>query len=160
APVHLARPIAGAWNRVDPRLQQTMDRLTRLRREAQRHRAAIGALEADLDELTRFTDSAAERTRLQLVVRTWINGVPDAAALLAALAPDPRRAYVSQTPAMSLDTAHAVLGHRDAQGGDVGPLAALPLAVPLAEEDVWDLERTGRLRLDPIPRGQTVGVLI
>ena len=38
APVYLARPIAGAWERIDPRLQQTIDRLTQARREAQRHR--------------------------------------------------------------------------------------------------------------------------
>lgn len=160
APVYLARPIAGAWERIDPRLQQAIDRLAQTRREAQRHRAAIRALEADLDELTRFADLPAERTRLELAVRTWINGVRDAAELLAQLSPDPRRAYVGKTPAMAVDTARAIVALRDTQGGDIGPIATLPIAVPLADEDTWDLERTGRFRLDAIPRGQSVGVLM
>ena len=120
------------------------------------HRGLI-ALDAELDALDGTRPASAFRF---VEWSKWLATVPDAATLLTQLVPDPRRLFLGAEPRMTTATAQRIVDVVAANGGRVGDGQIFVTAAALADDDVFDLEHTGMVRLDPLPPDLSVGVLL
>jgi hypothetical protein len=117
----------------------------------------VAALDAELDAL----DGTRPAPALRFVEwSNWLAGVPDATTLLAQLIPDPRRQFLGAEPAMTQATAQRIVDTVAANGGHVGDGQLFVTDAALADDDVFDLEHTAMVRLDPLPADQSIGVLL
>ncbi|MFO1415282.1 MAG: hypothetical protein U1F10_15535 [Burkholderiales bacterium] len=156
-PAYVRQAPAGTGQARDPRLAQRIAEAESLRRDAQRHRAALAGLQRDLDERDRFAQPA-EAQRADVAARAWLDRVRTATQLLNELAPDPRRAYEGSP--MSVPTAAALLAARDALGTPTADLAAVVAKAGAQAADLADLASTGRLRCDAVGTEVAVGVML
>lgn len=117
----------------------------------------VTALDAELDGLDGVRAASAFRF---VEWSNWLAGVPDAATLLAQLVPDPRRRFLGAEPAMTTATAQRIVDTVAANGGVVGDGQVFVTTAALADDDVFDLEHTAMVRLDPLPPDQSIGVLL
>ena len=117
----------------------------------------IAALDAELDALD---GPETPNIRLFLEWSRWLESAADAATVLAELVPDPRRQFLAAEPAMSAETAQRMLDVIAANGGRVGDGQAFVDAAGLTDDDVFDLDHTARVRLDPLVDGHVLGVLL
>jgi len=117
----------------------------------------VAALDAELDGLDGTRPASAFRF---VEWSNWLAGVPDATTLLAQLVPDPRRQFLGAEPTMILATAQRIVDTVAANGGHVGDGQLFVTDAALADDDVFDLEHTAMVRLDPLPDDQSIGVLL
>lgn len=119
--------------------------------------AGVVALDAELDALDGTRPDPAFGF---LEWSRWLAGVPDAATLLSELVPDPRRLFLGVEPRLTLATAQRIVATVAANGGRVGDGQVFVTTAALADDDVFDLDHTGGTRLDPLPAGLSIGVLL
>ena len=117
----------------------------------------LSALDAELDALDGTRAASAFRF---VEWSKWLAGVPDATTLLAQLVPDPRRMFLGADSAMTHATAQRIVDTVAANGGRVGDGDTFVADAALADDDVFDLDHTAMVRLDPLPADQSVGVLL
>ncbi|HEY8718644.1 hypothetical protein [Pengzhenrongella sp.] len=117
----------------------------------------VAALDAELDALD---GKRKESIFLFLEWSSWLESLADAQSLLDQLSPDPRRLFAGPVPAMTLATAQRILDVIAANGGHVGDGQTFVQNAALADDDVFDLDQTARLRLDPLVDGHLIGVLL
>ena len=156
-PAYIRQATSGAGIVRDPRLEQDITRAATLRRDALAHRAAIEALERDLDEFDRFAQPA-EHQRAMDAARAWLDTVKAPTQLLAELKPDPRRAYEGRP--MSTHIARAILAARDTLGRPTANLGNVVTVAHALPADLEDLVHTGKMRCDAVGRDVAVGVLL
>ncbi len=141
----------------DPAQKTSAEQGAELLAELDQAHRGILALDAELDGL----DGARPRPiDLFLEWTSWLEGVPDAATLLSQLVPDPRRLFLGAEPRMTEATAQRIVDTIAANGGHVGDGDTFVHNAGLADDDVFDLDHTARVRLDPLVAGQAVGVLL
>ncbi|WP_407345510.1 hypothetical protein [Pengzhenrongella phosphoraccumulans] len=141
----------------DTGLRAQAHRGTDLRAELAEIHRGVAALDAELDALD------GERTQeifLFLEWCRWLEGLTDAQDVLDQLVPDPRRLFLGAQPRLTLATAQRMLDVIAANGGRVGDGQTFVEAAALADDDVFDLDQTGRVRLDPLAADHLVGVLL
>ena len=117
----------------------------------------VAALDAELDGLDGTRPASAFRF---VEWSNWLAGLPDATTLLAQLVPDPRRLFLGAEPAMTRATAQRIVDTVAANGGHVGDGQVFVTNAALADDDVFDLEYTALVRLDPFRAEQSIGVLL
>ena len=141
----------------DPGRRADARRGADLRAELEEIHRGVAALDAELDALD------GDRTRdifLFLEWCRWLEGLTEALEVLDQLVPDPRRLFLGTQPRMSPATAQRMLDVIAANGGRVGDGQTFVGAADLADDDVFDLDQTARVRLDPLADGHSVGVLL
>jgi hypothetical protein len=128
---------------------------TRAALERAAHAAA--ELEAELDGI-----DAPRPPDIQLFLRwsAWLEGLASGAQLLAELQPDPRRLFLGAEPQMSPQTAARIIQTIAQRGGRVGDGQTFVAQAGLSDDDVFDLDHTASRQLDPLPAGQSIGVLL
>ena len=117
----------------------------------------VAALDAELDALDGTRPASAFRF---VEWSNWLASVADAPSLLAQLVPDPRRQFLGVEPMMTRATAQRIVDTVAANGGHVGDGQLFVTDAALADDDVFDLEHTAMVRLDPLPADQSIGVLL
>jgi hypothetical protein len=149
--------LVGDPGRLDPAEKTTADHGAELLAQLGDTHNGLLALDEELDAL----DGARPRSiDLFLEWTSWLEQVPDAATLLAELVPDPRRLFLGAEPRMTEATAQRIVDTIAANGGRVGDGDTFVHNAALAEDDVFDLDHTALLRLDPVVAGQALGVLL
>ncbi|RYV49807.1 hypothetical protein, partial [Pengzhenrongella frigida] len=141
----------------DPELRAQAQRGADLRAELDEIHRGVAALDAELDALD------GDRTRdifLFLEWCRWLESLADPQDVLDQLTPDPRRLFRGTPPRMALATARRMLDVIVANGGLVGDGQRFVDAAKLADDDVFDLNQTARVRLDPLADGHLIGVLL
>lgn len=141
----------------DPALRAQAENAVGLRTRLDELHRSVAALDAELDALD---GARKENIFLFLEWSRWLESLPDAQSVLDQLSPDPRRRFLAAAPAMTLETAQRMLDVIAANGGRVGDGQTFVEDAALADEDVFDLDQTARLRLDPLVDGHSIAVLL
>ena len=129
----------------DPGVRAEAERAIALRADLDAVHRGVAALDAELDALD------GTRTDTFFLFREWsrwLPTVPDGPTLLDQLTPDPRRMFLGPSPAMTPETAQLIVDVITANGGEVGDGDTFVRDANLADEDVFDLDHTARIRLD------------
>ena len=151
--LHVGDPVRLA----DPADLSAAQQAAALREQLAATYRGIAALDAELDAL----DGARPEAIFQFLEWSrWLAAVPDATTLISQLIPDPRRMFLGTPPAMGLDTAQRIVDAVAGNGGQVGDGDTFVSAAALADDDVFDLNHTAMIRLDPLPADQSVGILL
>jgi hypothetical protein len=141
----------------DPADALAATRAAELRDAIARDEQALAQLDAALDAID---GPRPPSIRLFLRWSQWLEGLPDAAHLLAELHPDPRRLFLGAEPAMTAATADRIIATVAARGGRVGDGQSFVQQAGLTDDDVFDLDETAANLLDPLPPDASLGVLL
>lgn len=141
----------------DPEHRAMAEHATALSADLDAAHRGVLALDAELDALD---SPLPENIYLFLEWSNWLATVPDSGTLLAQLHPDPRRLFLGAEPRMTAATAQRIVETVAANGGQVGGGSAFVDAARLSDDDVFDLDHTARIRLDPVDADQSIGVLL
>lgn len=141
----------------DPALRAQAEDAVGLRTRLDEIHRGVAALDAELDALD---GERKESIFLFMEWSTWLESLADAQSVLDQLSPDPRRQFLAAVPAMTLETAQRMLEVIAANGARVGDGQVFVANAALADDDVFDLDQTARVRLDPLVDGHSIGVLL